>query len=263
MKKEINFILYSIYKNIQSAGELRASFVLNLFGMALNNSAFLLVWIIFGTYVSGMGGWRPYDVIGMLGLSAFGYGLCFSFFYGITELPDIVSRGDFDKYMLSPKNILLRVSSSKFSTPAMGDIFFGVICIVTWLYMISASPLQILLALLFGITSGLIFYFFCVFANSAAFYFEDSRSVVQGLFEFLITPSLFHGGAFQGLLRNFFVFVVPALLVGAYPLEIIRDLDPKKMLIVLVMTILWGFLSILLFNRSIKKYESSNFINFG
>jgi hypothetical protein len=43
--KELHFALYAIKKNIQNSAELRTSFLTTIIGMAINNSAFLFLWI--------------------------------------------------------------------------------------------------------------------------------------------------------------------------------------------------------------------------
>lgn len=261
--KEIMFGMYSIKKNFDSNAELRMNFIFALIGMMLNNSAFLILWYYFGEISDGMNGWQPIDYFGMMGISTIGYGICFGFFGGISELPEIVNRGDFDKYLLSPKNILLRLSSSRFSPSAMGDLFFGIFCLAVWFYFIGVSTISFILAILLSICSASIFYFFSVCVNTVAFYFYDSRPIVQSLFEFLMTPSIFYGGAFSGLFKMFFIFVIPALLLGALPVEIIKNTDLNKLLITFFLVGIWACISVFFFYRSVKKYESSNFINFG
>lgn len=263
LEKEIIFTIFAIKKNFESSMELRGSFLLNLFGMMINNSAFIIIWMTFGALSKGMGGWQPIDVLGMLGFGTIGYGLCFAFFGGISDLPEIVSGGSFDKYLLSPKNIILRLSVSTIRPSAIGDLLFGVVTLVFWFIFTGVTFEKVIFAILFSIISSLIYFFFSVFVNSFAFWFYDSRSVVQGFFEFLITPSIFYGGAFQGIMRFFFIFIIPALLLGTVPIEAIKELNYWKLVLSIVLTVLWGIVSILFFNKSVKRYESTSFINFG
>ena len=45
--KELKFAFYTIKKNIKNSAELRTSFLMNIFGMAINNIAFVFLWIYF------------------------------------------------------------------------------------------------------------------------------------------------------------------------------------------------------------------------
>lgn len=264
IKNEVKFGFYSVYKNVQSSMELRFSFWFAVIGMALNNVAFIIVWVAFGTVAGDMGGWQAVDYLLAFGIGTTAFGICFGFLGGVRDLPEIVRFGNFDKFLLSPKNVLWRVSTSKFLVHALGDLLFGIISISTWVFLTNSISLFVIFNILFFIIiATTIWYYFSVLVNSTAFYFSDSRTVVQGLFELLITPSIFYGGAFSGWLRNFFIFVVPSMLLGNLSVEIIKNPTLNMYLIVTAITIFWMIFSLWFFRKSIRKYESSNFINFG
>lgn len=65
------------------------------------------------------------------------------------------------------------------------------------------------------------------------------------------------------MMRMFFVFVIPALLVGTIPVEAIKSMSIDMLAIVAVFTIFWFVISIAIFSRAIRRYESSNFMTFG
>ena len=64
MMKELKFALYAIKKNIQSSAELRTSFLMNIVGMSINNTAFIILWGFFVKSVGVIGGWTVADIIG-------------------------------------------------------------------------------------------------------------------------------------------------------------------------------------------------------
>lgn len=263
MKEELFFALYAIKKNIQSSAELRTSFLMNIFGMAINNTAFILLWVFFVQSVGVIGGWTAADIVGLQGFTALCYGLVFSFGGGIGKLPDYVTNGSFDRFMLSPKNILVRVSTSAFNVSAIGDIVFGVICLVIYGVLIQASAVQFSLMLLLTVLITILFFAVVVAIYSVSFLFTDAKFIVSGIFELFVTPTLFHGGAFQGVIRAFFMFIIPALLIGAIPVEIVKDLSLGKLAIVGIFTFIWSVFAIKIFNRAIRHYESSNLMTFG
>lgn len=263
MMQELRFALYAIKKNIQSSAELRTSFLMNVVGMTINNTAFIILWVFFVQSVGVIGGWTAADIIALQGFTAFCYGLSFSLGAGIKRLPGYVADGAFDRFILSPKNLLLRVATSAFSASAVGDIVFGVACLAIYGILIHASLVQILLIFLLVILSTILFFAVTIVIYSVSFLFTDAASVVSGLFEMFLTPALFHGGAFQGALRVFYMFVIPALLVGTIPVEIVKDLSIEKLAIVTVFAFLWMVLAVKIFNRAVRRYESSNFMTFG
>ncbi|MFA6992944.1 MAG: ABC-2 family transporter protein [Candidatus Gracilibacteria bacterium] len=263
MQKELHFALYAIKKNLQNSAELRTSFLMNVVGMIINNTSFILLWMFFVKSVGIIGGWTAVDIIGLNGYTALCYGIVFSAGGGIRKLADFTASGAFDRFMLSPKNLLLRVATAHFSVSAIGDIVFGVVCLTIYAILINANILQILLMLLLVIIATIVFLAAVIGIYSISFFFTDADSVTRGFFELFFTPSLFHGGAFQGIMRFIFTFAIPSLLIGALPVEIIRNVSVGKLLLVSILAIFWFAVAIKFFNWSIRKYESSNFMTFG
>jgi ABC-2 type transport system permease protein len=261
--KELKFALFAIKKNIQSSAELRTSFLMNVAGMTINNTAFIILWVFFVKSVGIIGGWTAADIIGLQGFGTLCYGIVSSAGFGLRKLADYVTSGVFDRFMLSPKNLLIRIATSSFGASALGDVVFGIICLGIYAFLINADVYQILLMILLVVTSTITFLAAVIAIYSMSFYFTDGSSVTYGLFQLFLTPSLFHGGAFQGAMRFIFTFAIPSLLIGALPVEIVRDVSMGKLLMVSILAILWFILSIKIFNGAVRKYESSNFMTFG
>jgi ABC-2 type transport system permease protein len=263
MYNEIKFAIYSIKKNIQSSAELRTSFLMNIIGMAVNNIAFILLWMFFVKSVGIIGGWRAIDIIGLQGFLAIAYGLVFSFAGGLRKMTDYVTFGGFDRFMLSPKNLLIRIGTSSFGASAVGDIVFGVVCMAVYFFLIHISTFQFFLAIFILVLATIIFLAMTILIASISFLFTDAGTVHDGMFEIFFTPALFHGGAFQGVMRFIFTFLIPSLLIGTIPLEALKDISVTKIILMFIMAFFLFFLSIFLFKRSVRKYESSNFMTFG
>ncbi len=263
MIKEIKFALYVIKKNIQSSIELRSSFLLNVFGMAINDTAFIILWVYFVKSVGVVGGWTTYDIIGMLGISALTFGIVYTTCYGLFKLPDNVASGSFDRFMLSPKNILIRTATSAIEVAAVGDMLFGIICICIYGFLIHITLMQMILILILIFFTSIVFLSFMIIIYSLSFYFIDANVITNGIFQLFNTPTLFHGGAFQGALRFVFTFIIPSLLISAIPLETIKNTSYRSLFMIIILSFVWLFIAIKFFNISIKKYESSNFMTFG
>jgi ABC-2 type transport system permease protein len=263
MFKELYFALYAVKKNIVSSAELRTSFLMNVIGMTINNTAFIFLWIFFVQSVGVINGWTGADIVGLQGFTALSYGIVFSVAMGIRKLPDYIASGAFDRFMLSPKNILLRVATSAFSPSAVGDIVFGITCLSIYAVLIHAGFLQVLLGILLVLCSTIIFLAGTIIIFSTSFYFVDAHNVSSGLFEIFLTPAMFHGGAFQGITRFVYTFLIPSLLVGSLPVEIVRDASLSGVLFVALLTMIWLLLAIVVFNEAVRRYESSNFMTFG
>lgn len=248
---------------MQSSAELRTSFVMNIIGMAINNLAFVFLWIYFVKSVGVIGGWTTYDIVGLNGFSSLAFGLVISIFMGMRKLPEYVTSGAFDRFILSPKNLILRIATSAFNPSAVGDIIFGIACLSIYGFLIHISIVQIIFILFLIIFSSIIFFSLLILVSAVSFHFVDASSVTDGVFQFFFTPTLFHGGAFQGVMRFIFTFMIPSLLIAAIPTETVKNLSLVNLLLVGVASFVWLFISIKFFNYSVKKYESSNFMTFG
>ncbi len=263
MFNELRFAFYAIKKNIASSAELRTSFLMNVIGMTINNTAFILLWIFFVHSVGIINGWTAADIVGLQGFAALAYGAVLSVAMGIRKLPEYVSSGVFDRFLLSPKNVLIRLATSAFSPSAVGDVIFGIVCLGIYATLLHATYGQMVLGLFLAMISILVFLSCAVIAFSVSFYFMDAQNVAHGIFEIFFTPALFHGGAFQGIMRFVYTFLIPALLIGTLPVEIVRDTSLSQFSLVAGLSVGWFILAVWIFNRAVRKYESANFMTFG
>lgn len=263
MNKEIKFALYAIKKNIQNGAELRGSFLLNIFGMAINNIAFIFLWIYFIKSVGVIGGWTAPDIIGLQVFVSISYGLVFSCAMGIRKIPEYVSSGAFDRYLLSPKNLLIRIATASFNASAIGDLLYGLVCFAVYAILISITFYQFWMMLVLIIFAMIALLAMTILIGASSFFFTDPQAVTAGFFDLFFTPSMFHGGAFQGALRFVFTFIIPSLVIGTLPAEAVRSLSFSKLALVGILSFVWLFISIKFFNYAIKKYESTNFMTFG
>lgn len=259
----VRLALLNIRKNFKNEKELKSSFIISVVGMAINNIAFLILWYYFGKTIGELNGWKPMDIFGLYGYGTTAYGIVVSLFSGMFDIPNYISSGNFDKYLLTPKNILLKVSTSKISTSAFGDLLFGVVCFLVFAVCNKLTIIQLLLSILLIIVASIIFYSFSLICMSVSFYLMDGHNVSQGLYGMFLSNSLYHGGAFTGVLRFIFIFVMPSLLLGAVPVEIVKNLSIPSLIMILSLTIFWFVISIMFFYKSLKKYESNNLFGFG
>jgi len=263
MSKELRFALYAIKKNIQSSAELRTSFLANIFGMAINNLSFVILWVFFVKSVGIIGGWTAADIIGLQGFMALSFGIVFSMGAGIRKLPDYVAGGTFDSFMLSPKNLLVRIATSSFNPSAVGDMVFGIACLAIYGFLTHIGLGQVLLMAMLTAFSVIVFLSIAIVVFSTSFLFIDSYAVATSIFELFMTPSLFHGGAFQGTMRFVFTFIIPSLLVGSLPIEAMKDELFAKFVLIGALALFWFVVSQKIFAAAVRKYESSNFMTFG
>lgn len=260
--KNIKLAFLNIKKNLRNAKELKSAFITSIIGMCINNVSFIFLWYNFGTMIGNINGWEPYDIFGLYGFSTTSFGLVCSFFYGIFNIPRYISTANFDKYLLTPKNTLLKVVTSDISTSAIGDLIFGIICFLIFAFVSKLSFLQIIVSIILILVASMIFFSFSLISMSISFYLMDGENISSGLYGMFLSASLYHGGAFTGVLKAIFVFIVPSLLIGSVPVEIIKNLSLKNISLIILLATFWLVISVLFFYKSLKKYESNNFFGY-
>lgn len=263
MMNDLRFAWYAIKKNIRNSTELRTSFVLTVIGMAINNTSFLVIWIFFIQTVGEINGWRSSDILALNGFVAISYGIVFSFFVGVRNLSQNIADGVLDRFLLSPKSVLVRVATSSFHASAIGDVLFGVVCFALYAWMVDVVFVQWVIIFFLTVGATLMFFAIALLANSIGFYFTDPQSVSVSIFQLFMTPTLYHGGIFQGAIRVIFTFVIPSLVISGLSVEAVSAISFQQMIFLLFLTIVWFVGSIWFFHYSIRKYESANFMTFG
>ncbi len=259
----LRLAVLNIKKNIANAKELKLSFMITIFGMAINNISFLIIWYYFGKTVGIINGWKPLDIFGLYGFSTTAYGIISSVFAGIFDIPTYITNATLDNFLLTPKNILLKISTSKVRTSAFGDLLFGIICFIVFTVSNKFTFIQYLLSLLLIIIVSIVFYSFSLFSMTVSFYLMDGHNVSNGLYGIFVSNSIYHGGAFTGILRLVFIILVPSLVVGALPVELVKDFSLMKLLVIGLIAIFWGVISVSFFYKSLKRYDSNSLFGFG
>lgn len=261
--RSIKFGILNIKKNFQNAKELKSSFITSIIGMCINNIAFIIMWYYFGVMVGNLNGWEPFDIFGLYGFHGIAYSLVCVFLYGLFNLPRYISSGNLDKFLLTPKNTLLKIITSDISVSAIGDLIFGIICFVIYAIVSKFTFIQIMFSMLLMILSAIIFFSFSLLCMSISFYLMDGSNVSEGFYGMFLSASMYHGGAFTGILKIIFTFVVPSLLVGAIPAQLVKNFSWVGVGFIITIALAWFAFSVIFFYKSLKKYESNNFFGFG
>ena len=259
----IRYFFTVIRANLRNSAELRSSFLATLFGMMLNNAAFVVILLTFVHVAGAVNGWNMADMLALLGFGSIGFGFVFGIFNGIEQLPRTVASGAFDIVLLSPKNTLLRAATMSFRASAIGDVVFGVLCFAAYPMIAPPGAQQWLLLFILIFLTTVVFFAIKIVIYTVSFFFTDAFNITRALLQLFLNPSLQPGGLFDGAMHFFFTFVIPALLVGNVPAQILRDMTWSTVALFGIGAVAWLGAAILFFYRAIRRYESGNFMTFG
>lgn len=260
MQQSLRYFITHTKYNLKNAYALTRSFWIGVVSMAINNSAFFVIWLLFMQSTGPINGWTSLDVFGMLGVSMFVYGVVNSFFRGVGDLPKLVENGSFDGVLLSPVSLFAKIAVSTFSVGAYADLLQGTVIVILYTILAKAS---LLTAVFFGVALILgVVVFLCarLLASLVAFFLHDGQIIAGQVFEIFLRPSLYPGALFPSPLKIFFMTVVPTLLTSAVPIDVVKSESVQLLGISFGMTMVWVLITLFVFARAVRRYESGNFL---
>lgn len=257
VRKSLKLMLYYFRFNISSVMEYRASFLIQCFGMMLNNSAFIFFWWILFNSVSTIGGYTFQDEMMLWAVMSGSFGICFVAFGNVNNITRMILNGELDTYLLQPKDPLVNIVCSKTTASAWGDTLYGIIMF----FLIRGFDIKgFLMFLLFCITGALIFACVLISFHALSFYSGNTEGLAQLVIEFLISFSIYPEGIFNGGVKFILYTVIPSAFIVYIPAEVIKQFSVLKLIGVLGIALVWITIAYGMFYRGLKKYESGNLI---
>ncbi|SHJ16241.1 ABC transporter permease [Lutispora thermophila] len=257
VRKSLKLMLYYLKFNISSAMEYRTSFLIQCFGMMLNNSAFIFFWWILFNNVNTIGGYTFRDEMMLWAISSTSFGICFITFGNISNITRMILNGELDTYLLQPRDPLMNIVCSKTEVSAWGDTLYGIIMF----FLIRGFDMKgFMLFLLFCVTGGLILACVRISFHALSFYSGNVEGLAHLVTDFLITFGIYPKGIFTGVVKFIIYTVIPTAFIVHIPAEIIMQFSIVRLLGVLAVTLLWIVIAYVMFYRGLKKYESGNLI---
>lgn len=253
--RELKFLLAIWKTNLLSAMEYRVSFLSQAIGMAVNNSIYFLVWVIFFDRFKSVRGWGQTDMFVTFGITAAAFGLVSLFLGNAFNLGDIITKGRLDYYLSFPRPVLLHAVASRTIASGMGDFSYGILS-----YLVSGTATLDGMARFFlaVLLAALVFASFLVIVQCLAFWIGTTSYIsgvaVNAMLTFAIYPiSLFDTGA-----RLILFTLIPAALMGAVPASFVRGVGWSALAeLTLGAGVLLG-LAVGLFYLGLRRYESGS-----
>lgn len=244
--------------NLSAVLEYRISFMMQFFGMILNNASFAVFWWFLFERIPHIKGYGFQDVMILWALSSTSFGLCFIFFGNVRNLNEIIMKGELDTYLLQPKEVLIHVLISKTVISAWGDVAYGIVLFG----LIGGLDLRLwLIFILSCLTGCLIYTAVIVIVNSLAFWFGNVAMLSQVVFESLITLTLYPEQIYSGFSKVLIYTIVPAVYVTMIPRNLMIEMNLYSVGLVFLAALFFVALSFILFYRGLKHYESGNLFN--
>lgn len=243
--------------NWAAAMEYRASFLMQLFGMFLNDGIWLLFWTIYFTRFPSVKGWTLADLILLWSVVTLSFGLAFGLMFNSMRIPQLVVQGQLDYYLALPKPVLLHLLVSQFRFLFLGDALFGPFLL---LFFVPLTVGKFLLYLLVVLCAAGVFIGFAVTVGSLVFFLGQAEGLSGNLLNMTVHFATYPTGIFSRTVKVLLFTLIPAGFVATLPVELLRSFSWGNLGILAAGSA--GFLGLgaLLFKLGLRRYESGNLI---
>lgn len=256
---ELRFVVALFRLNLASAMAYRASFISQIVGMFINNGIYLVFWIIFFDEFGSVRGYELNDLILLFAIVAVAFGLA-DMVAGNTRqwLAYLIAQGRLDYYLVLPRPLLSHIVFSRLHISTIGDLTFG---ITMFLLAGRLTPMDILFFVATTLPAAAIWAGFGVLTGSLAFYLGNARQISQQAGGVVLTFALYPGTLFTGFTRLVLFTILPAALLGAVPVDIVRGRDTMGLAALwLAALLMWGLATAVFYN-GLRRYESGSALN--
>ncbi len=249
-----NLMVYwhSLRLQVRAAMSLRGAFAIQVIGMVLNNSAIIVAWLFLFRKFGTINGWGPHELIGLQGVNMVIFGVMMLLSEGILNLDRYVDRGTLDGMLTKPMPVLLQIAGNHHDPTTFGDFLLGV-GITAW-YVLTSHPTAIKFVIF------VLLWCFTLLPCLLAFYIFDSAQVSHAISFAFLDSGLYPTGVLTGVLRGVLLTLIPGLFIGAVPLEVLYRFGWPTVLLGVPVAAFWLFITLRLFRRALRRYESSNLV---
>ncbi len=249
------FLGASFSANLKSVLEYRGNFLIQVFGMMLNNAAFALFWGVLIERTGGVGGYTFADVMIVWALTSTSFGLAHVVAGNVRSLGDIIQRGELDVYLLQPKDAFVNVLCSRTIVSAWGDFLYGYLVLFL---LPGVGPAKLLLFTVLAVLGAVFFASAFSAAESLAFFLGNAKAISGALQEFLISFSLYPETVFGERMRWLFYTLLPSGFIVFVPLAAYKAMDWRLVPLLALAAAAYAALSYGLFRAGLRRYESGN-----
>lgn len=258
MKKHLKIMACYFRLNLAAAMEYRASFVTQVFGMALSNSTFVFFWWIAFAQLGGrIAGYSFTDVMFIWAAASGAFGAMDILFANVSKVTQLIITGELDTFLLQPCNVLVNVLCARTSLVAYGDLAYGIVLMALTQGGDLAAWGWFAVAVVLG---GLMMCAVRLCAHTLTFYMGDAGMIGSMVSEFLVNFSIYPETIYGPVMRAVMYTLIPAGFIVHVPLRLAREFNPWLALLLLAAGAAYIAFSVWFFGRGLRRYESGNLI---
>ena len=237
---------------MQDAWANRRSFWFQASVMIVNDSFWVVFWLIFFEQLGEVRGWVLADVMVLQAVLTAVGGVALGLLNNSRHLGRLIAQGAIDEALVLPVPTLAYLLVRRIEPVNMGDLAFGI-----GLFVVAGNPTParaaaFVVAVFIGATALVSF---LVLAGSTAFL--GGRSDVGELgFHSVVLFASYPVDVFSGMVKVLMFTVVPAGFITALPTRFVRDLDPWVAVASAAFAVGLACVAALAFRAGLRRYTS-------
>lgn len=250
---------HALSMHLRSELEYRTNFILSFLSQILVFFTYYFMILALFDKFNNIKGFTLYEVLLCFSIIQFGFSFNEVFARGIDQFDNLIIRGEFDRLLLRPKNLILQAAYSDGDFVKLSRLIQAVIVLIIALVKLKIkwTVMKVITLLLMIISSCIIF--FCIFLIAASYCFYTIQGLeVRNVFtDGGKQMAQYPIGVFSKGFVLFFTFVIPYAFVNYYPLlyflghknNFLYGLSP-------LLVILYLIPCIIIFYLGMKRYAS-------
>lgn len=259
VKKNMHYFKENISCNIKKAWSQKTNAIIQSIIMIYNDCNFIIFWILMMHLNGGsIKGATIQDILYIWAFSTIAYGVSYFLFGGVKDISRLIISGGLDNYLLYPKHPLIAIMTSSCELSGIGDLIFGILALSI---ASEFNILKIVLGCIIGIFSSFVFLSMEIILRSLSVWLGDVDFLVEKIITSLLTNlSTYPKEIFSIFMVVLMYTVLPSAYCSYIPTEIIKNGDIYALFSFIGMMLMYLAISIIVFNKALKKYESGNSI---
>ena len=261
MKRAFRLHRIFIAQYLKKLMEYKVDFIVGAVGFLLSQALEILFIGIIFSQIPDLAGWTFNEILFIYGFSLIPKAIDHMLFDNLWMVGyHIVRKGEFDKYLTRPINSLFYVTVEKFQIDAFGELIMGIILIAYSLIQIGADIVwyRVLVLLLLVPFAVLIFTAIKIITSAISFWTKQSGHITH-MFYMSSDFSKYPVTIYNNFIKVVITFIIPFAFTAYYPASFFLRGENGLFCVlgtILVSSLLFA-ISILVWNRGVKKYESA------
>ena len=241
--------------NLNAQLEYRAAFASQVAAMFLNDSVWVVFWVLFFTRFPVLRGWDVRDVISVWAISAAGFGLAYAIFGNGLQLASLIAQGQLDVWMLYPRALLPHMLLGRMTATAWGDALFGY---VVYIAFVRPDLRHLALFVALSLSVALVFVGISILSGSLSFFVGNAAGISDQWRFAIVTFSTYPAVLFEGGVKLLLYTLIPAGFISYLPIQALRELSLADAALALAGALCALAIGVGVFSYGLRRYESGN-----